>query len=260
MLAKQILKRSPLWLGAMALMLAGVTARAGMFEDEEARKAILDLRAKVEQNAQTGKASTDALRSENEQLRRSILQLNSLIDQLRTDLAQQRGQGEQLARDVSETQRRQKDVNQALDERVRKLEPGKVTVDGVEFVAEIAERKQFEAALALFRKGEFQSAEDAFVEFSRRYPSTGYMPVTLFWLANAQYANKHFKESLINFQSMVKLAPEHVKAPEAMLSVANCQTELKDVKGAYKTLEELRVKYPQSEAAAAAVERLKKTK
>ena len=44
--------------------------------------------------------------------------------------------------------------------------------------------------------------------------------------------------------------------PEAVLSVANCQLELKDSKGARKTLTDLVKAYPQSEAAVAAKERL----
>ena len=38
-----------------------------------------------------------------------------------------------------------------------------------------------------------------------------------------------------------------------MLAVANCQVELKDVRGARKTLTDLAAAYPQAEAAQAAV-------
>ncbi len=41
-----------------------------------------------------------------------------------------------------------------------------------------------------------------------------------------------------------------------MLSIANCQVELKDVRGARKSLEDLGKNYPQSEAAQAGKERL----
>jgi TolA-binding protein len=51
-----------------------------------------------------------------------------------------------------------------------------------------------------------------------------------------------------------------VRAPEASLSIANCQVELKDVKSARKTLEDLIKVYPQSEAAAVAKDRLAKLK
>jgi TolA-binding protein len=54
--------------------------------------------------------------------------------------------------------------------------------------------------------------------------------------------------------------PEHARAPDAMLSVANCQLEMKDLKSARKTFEDLMKKYPQTESAAAAKERLSKLK
>jgi TolA-binding protein len=47
-----------------------------------------------------------------------------------------------------------------------------------------------------------------------------------------------------------------MRAPEAVLAIANCQLELKDNKGARKTLEELIANYPASEAAQAAKDRL----
>jgi len=55
---------------------------------------------------------------------------------------------------------------------------------------------------------------------------------------------------------MLTLAPDHARAPEAMLSIANCQIELKDPKAARRTLEDLIRIYPQSEATQAAKDRL----
>jgi tol-pal system protein YbgF len=78
----------------------------------------------------------------------------------------------------------------------------------------------------------------------------------LFWLGNAQYATRDYKEAIVNFRALVVKEPEHVRAPEAILSVANCQMELKDTKAARKTLNDLVKAYPQSEAAVAAKERL----
>jgi TolA-binding protein len=45
-----------------------------------------------------------------------------------------------------------------------------------------------------------------------------------------------------------------------MLSVGNCQLELKDIKAARKTLADVVKNYPHTEAAAAASERLAKLK
>jgi tol-pal system protein YbgF len=132
----------------------------------------------------------------------------------------------------------------------------KVTVDGREFVADPAEKRDFDAALEIFRKSEFAPAQNAFLEFARRYPQSGYLPSALFWLGNAQYATRDYKEAITNFRLMLSRAPDHARAPEAALSIANCQIELKDTRAARRTLDDLIKAYPQSEAAAAGKDRL----
>ena len=74
--------------------------------------------------------------------------------------------------------------------------------------------------------------------------------------AKAVYASNRF----VWLSALVAADPEHVRAPEAVLAVANCQVELKDVKGAQKTLADLIKAYPQSEAASVAKERLARLK
>jgi TolA-binding protein len=75
-------------------------------------------------------------------------------------------------------------------------------------------------------------------------------------LGNAQYANRDYKEAINTFRALLAKNAEQPRAPEAVLSIANCQIELKDTKVARKTLTELIKSYPQSEAAVAAKERL----
>jgi tol-pal system protein YbgF len=78
----------------------------------------------------------------------------------------------------------------------------------------------------------------------------------LFWLGNAQYGMRDYKEAMASFRGLVTTAPDHPRSPEALLSIANCQMELKDTKGAKRTLDELIKTYPKSEAAQAGKERL----
>ena len=247
-------------LGCALACLFAVPARAALFEDDEARRAILEVRQRLDAAQQR---MTDELRrsgDENAQLRRSLLDLSGQIEAMRTELAQMRGQNEQLTRELSEVQRRQKDLSQGVEDRLRKFEPSKVSVDGKEFLADPAEKQEFDAALAIMRKGEFAPAQAAFVNFLKRYPQSGYKASALFWLGNAQYALRNYRDAVTNFRTLVATDPEHVRAPEAVLAVANCQVELKDVKGARKTLEDLMKAYPQSEAASVAKDRLTKLK
>ncbi|CAA2105468.1 tol-pal system protein YbgF [Variovorax paradoxus] len=234
---------------AAALLCASVGSQAALFEDDEARKAILDLRQRVEaMRQQTDQRLTD----ENGQLRRSLLDLQNQIEQMRGDLARMTGQNEQLTRTLSEMQSRQT----TIDDKLKQSEPSKVSVDGREFNADPKEKADFDAALGVFRSGQFAQAQTAFAEFVKRYPQSGYNPSALFWLGNAQYATRNYNEAIANFRSMLSLAPDHAKAPEAVLSIANCQIELKDTRAARRTLEDLTKAYPQSEAAQAGRERL----
>lgn len=232
------------------------TGHAALFEDDEARRAILELRQRVDVLQQVNQRSGD----DNSQVRRSLLDLQTQIETLRMEHAKLRGQNEQLLRDVADLQRRQKDIAQGVDERLRQFEPVKVTVDGLEFQADADEKRDFEAALAVFRAGKFADAKTTFAGFVRQYPRSGYLPSARFWLGNAQYAAREYKEAIGNFKVLLSEAPGHARAPEAALSIANCQIELKETRTARKTLEDLLRDYPQSEAAVAAKERLSRLK
>jgi tol-pal system protein YbgF len=242
---------------ALALALgASAGAQAQLFPDNEARKAIVELRAADEQQK---KALADANKDLNEQLtqlKRSLLELNSQLDALRAEMARQRGTNEQLARDVAEVQRRQKDIAQGVDERMRKLEPQRVSVDGKEFLADVEEKRQFEEAFALLRSSDFGGAVNALSNFLRRYPQSGYADAARFWLGNAHYGKRELKEAITAFRAFIASAPEHARVPEALLAIANSQSESKDSKGARATLTDLLKRYPQSEAAQAGKERL----
>ena len=238
---------------------AATLAHAGLFDDDEARRAILDMRQRIDQATEQNRALKADQAQLNEQigtLKRSLLDLNNQIEQLRGDLAKQRGQDEQLARDVADLQRRQKDISQGVEERIKKFEPQKVSLDGKEFLADPEEKRQYDEALAIFRKGDFAAAAGALGGFLRRWPGGGYTDSATFWLGNAQYGQRNYKDAIGSFRALVKAAPDSPRAPEALLSIANCQVELKDGKAARKTLDELVKTYPQSEAAQAGRERL----
>ncbi len=247
-------------LASGSLCLWVTTAAAGLFDDTEARKAILELRQRVEVVRQESVQGASRASEDNALLRRSLLDLQNQIEVMRADMANLRGLNEQLSRDVADMQRQQKDAAQGVNDRLRQFEPVKVTVDGREFMTEPAEKRDFDAALAIFRKGDFAGAQNVFVDFLKRYPTSGYGVSALFWLGNAQYATRDYKEAMINFRSLVSRAPDHLRAPEAVLSIANCQIELKDTRGARQTLEDLIKAYPQSEATVAAKERLSRLK
>ena len=250
-------------LATAALMAALVPAHAGMFDDEEARKAIVDLRSRVAAGDEGLQARSAEATATNAQLleqiaalRRSMLELNNHIEAMRGEIAKLRGNDEQIVRDVAELQKRQKDIGQVTDDRLRKLEPTKVTLDGKEFLVEQDERKAYEEGIATIRNGDFDKAVNQLSAFQRRYVGSAYTDSVRFWLGNALYGKRDYKEAIAAFRGFVTSAADHPRAPEALLALANSQAEMKDPRGARKTIDELLKSYPQSEAAQAGKERL----
>ncbi|MBW8829700.1 MAG: tol-pal system protein YbgF [Burkholderiales bacterium] len=250
------------WAGSatLACALFAPVAQAGIFDDDEARKAILDLRQKLEQSNEAQRVRQAELNNQMAeqiaQLKRSLLDLNAQIELLRSDNAKLRGQDEQTTRDVAELQRKVKDLQQGVDDRMRKLEPQKISLDGREFSVDPDEKRQYDEAMSVFRRGEFSAAATALSTFQARYPASGYNESATFWLGNAHYGKRDFKDAIAIFRAFVNAHPDAVRAPEALLSIANCQVELKDTKGARKTIGDLIKIYPKSEAAQAGRERL----
>lgn len=230
-----------------ALTLVPLQAQAGLFEDDEARKAILDIRARLnnmqnEINAKADKSNNFDLNNQNEQLRQEIARL--------------RGQVEELTNQLANEQRRQKDFYVDLDNRLRKLEPQKTTVDGKEVLISQQEQRDYDAALAYFKAGDYRNAGASFYDFTRRYPASGLAPSAQYWLGNTYYAQRDYKNAITAQQAVVKNYPDSPKAADALLNIASCQIELKDRAAAKRTLEALVSQYPDSPAAQTAKERL----
>ena len=139
---------------------------------EEQARAILDLRKQLDQSNQQWQArQTEQMSVMNEslgQLKRSLFDLNSQIEMQRADNARLRGQIEELTRTVADLQRKQADIQQGVNDRISRIEPQKVTVDEREITVDPEEKRQYDEALAGFRRGEFDKAAGGFSSLMRR--------------------------------------------------------------------------------------------
>jgi tol-pal system protein YbgF len=252
--------RTSAWRNACAvfatLLFMALPTQAQLFADDDARKAILDLRSRLAASEEQAKARNAEMSEQLQALRRNLLDMNGQLEAMRAEMARLRGSNEQLARDVSELQRRQRDVAQAVDERLRKVEPQKVSHEGREFTADPEEKRQYDEAIAVLRSGDFDKASQAFYVFLARWPASGYAASARYWQGNALYGKRDYKEAINAFRMFLAKEPDSVRASEAMLAIANSQAEMKDKPGARKTLDELIKTYPKSEAAVAGKERL----
>ena len=234
-----------------AVSTVAVPAHAGLFDDDEARRAILDVRAKIDGLKQEVDAKLDAKAEKN-----SLLDIASQNESLRQEVAKLRGQVEVLTNDLASTQQRQKDFYVDLDARLRKLEPQKLTVDGRETNIEPAEQKSYDAALAAYKTGDYKSAGAALNDFLRSFPQSAFAASAQYLLGTAYYAQRDYRSAIAAQQAVVKNHSDSPKAADAMLNIASSYAELKDSKAARKTLESLVTQYPNSPAAQTAKERL----
>jgi tol-pal system protein YbgF len=225
--------------GALAVFFILPTPASALLSDDEARKAILDLRKTL--------ASTQ-------------LELQGQIERLKSENAQLRGQIESLQRQGEEFIARQKTNYQDLNARLSKLEPQTLEIEGVTGTIQPGEKAAYDEALAAFQAGQLKKADAGFTGFVRKYNASPYLPLALYWLGNTKYALKEYPGAITQLQTLIKTYPKHPRIPAAMLTLGNCQLESGNKTTARKTYGDLIASYPDTEVAVEARQMLPRTK
>ena len=140
---KQTLSRAFCLSTALFCLTAPSSAWA-LFSDDEARKAILDLRKSL--------ATTQ-------------LELQGQIDKLKTENADLRGKIENLEKQSEDINSSQKTYYQDLDTRLGNFEPRTITIEGVSGTVQPGEKKAYEDALKSFQSGSLKKADEGFSAF-----------------------------------------------------------------------------------------------
>ncbi len=202
-----------------------------ILSDDEARRAILELRKSVS-------ASQAA-----------ILDLQNQLDKHKSENAQLRGQIESLQKQSDDLSNNQKSFYQDLDARISRLEPQNVEVEGVTGIVQAGEKSSYDEALKSFQAGQIKNADSEFTTFIRKYPSSPYLPLALYWSGNTKYALKDYKAAITQLQGLISRYPGHQRVPAATLTMANANLESGKKAVAKKLLTDLISKYPDSDAA-----------
>lgn len=243
----------PVRIALFIAALGAAQAQAGMFDDEEARRQVTDLRIKNEARF--------------DQQAKAQLDLASQIQRQAEEIARLRGQIETLNYELETAKKRQQDFYLDLDTRLRKFEGGgspSAAVDPASGAnskpaADPAKESQdYEAALNQFKAGKYKEAAAGFGAFVQKYPDSTLAPNAQYWLGNAWYAQRDCKRAIEAQSVVTSKYAESAKAPDAWLAIATCQQELGNPSGVKRSLETLIAKYPTSPAAETAQQRLKK--
>ncbi len=195
----------------LPVLLAGLFAshaQAGLFDDEEARMRINQMRTEL--SARLDKLEAGA---------RAQLELANQIEQLKAEIARLRGENEVLSNDLANANKRQKDFYVDLDNRLRKVEP-QAAADTPQpapaaAVDPAAESRDYEAALTLLRGGKFKDAAAGFIGFTKNYPNSSFQPNAHFWAASALYQVKDNAGAAEHYAKVANQWPDDTRAPDA---------------------------------------------
>jgi len=285
---------------ALALAALAHGAQAAIFDDDEARRRIAETNQRLAQVQKQLEDRIAALETKGG----GIVEVAREIELIKADMAKLRGQIEVLVHELSEAQKRQRDLYVDLDSRLRRIESapaaapaasgGAPVAPGTEGalaagaapsgaggppvgpagavatlppatgsvpaaarpVDAAAEQRAYDAALELFKRGDYPGAIAGFTSFVRTYPRGALAPSAQYWIGNAHFARRDYRAAITAQRALIAGYPDSNKVPDALLNIASAQSELGDNAGARRTLEEIVAKHPQSEAAAKAKQRL----
>lgn len=193
------------------------------FTDDEARKAILDLRQQI--------------RTMNEANQRARIQLSDQIEALGQEIVRLRSDLEQLGRPAG--------AGGAAGGRPadpRSQDP--------------REQAAFEQSIESFRKAQYKETVQNLTAFLTLYPDSKLAPTAQFYLGSSRFAMKDFKGAITTLQAMVQKFPTEPRAADALLMVASSQIELNNRAGAKTTLQRIVKDYKGTPAAETATKRL----
>ncbi|HEX7402373.1 MAG TPA: tol-pal system protein YbgF [Usitatibacter sp.] len=264
------------WIVVAGAVAATVPARAGLFDDDEARRRIDLLRNELSQQGKDNEARIQKLEDNIRNI--GVIELVRQIEDLNAELARLRGQLEVIANDNQQIQKRQRDFYLDLDSRLKRLEGGSgaaassspidvgtasaastiptATAHAVTKEDQAREVKAYDTASNLFRRNDFASAIDAFRAFVKDYPASPLAANAGYWIG-ISYANmRDYRHALAAQEELIAKYPQSAKAPDALLAIAAIQAEQGDAGSARNTLEDIIARFPLSEAAGKARTRL----
>jgi tol-pal system protein YbgF len=255
-----------------SLLLINSPANAGLFSDEDARKQIKLLEARLSKLEakliSTEEANKLSVEEANKHAISSMLDLQMQLEMHSDELRKVRGQNEEWVHNLQDVEKRQKDFYIDLDSRLRQVESSEAVStskpaatnlgDATKDVSAkpVGENRAFEAAYGLYKAESYQSAAIAFRDFMRQFPQSVHEANVYYWMGNAYFLAGDYANSQDSYQNLISRFPDHPRVAEALLNTAECQIELKFKTAAKNTLKQITSQFPGSDASEKAKKRL----
>ncbi len=111
-------------------------------------------------------------------------------------------------------------------------------------------------AFKVYKANDFEDAREKFQTILKDYPENEYSDNSRFWIAESYYKEKNYEEAILAYEELLKKNTKSDKVPGAMLKQGLAFYELKDKKTGKIVLEKLIEKFPDSEEAKIAKQKL----
>jgi tol-pal system protein YbgF len=210
-------------------------------------------------------------------------ELRALINELRDEMGQVRGgmeegqyDSQKRLADLAEANRKnlEKSLQSHIDRIVRieqylGMEPSEKPVtsdtrqdEGIKGKLEVQETGEglYTRAKQLFDKGEYEDSRELFRSFLKQYPKSKKADNAQFWLGEIYYREKWYEKAILEYQKVIEDYPKGNKTSSALLKQGFAFLNLGDKANARLILKELIRKFPDSNEANVAKNKLKTLK
>jgi tol-pal system protein YbgF len=203
--------------------------------------------------------------------REALADLLQQLETLQAEVRNLRGQVEVQANEIERLKTRQRELLADIDRRVSELERRGATVPPPETKAPVApgpaasassaqEQKDYDAAFNLMKQGFYERAAKGFRDFLAKYPQSNLRDNARYWLGEAYYVARNFRQALEEFGKLMTDYPASPKVQDAMLKTGYIHYELGEWAKARENLNQVIARYPGTPAAKSAEQRLAKMK
>ena len=238
--------------------------------DTRLRQEREQLESNVEQRNQQLRKQSAGLRAQLEEMNEDIRILSGRLEEIEYAMKQQQQSAEELENKREEKLDRLAELSDKNSERIARMEqylnleagkkPVAVVTPGAAPAKPSSEDEIYRSAKQAFDQGDSEAARKGFQEFIRRYPDSKNADNAQFWIGEIYYREKWYEKAILEYQNVIEKYPKGNKVPAALLKQGLAFSNIGDKTNAKLILEELSRKYPQSNEAKVAAEKLKALK
>jgi tol-pal system protein YbgF len=126
--------------------------------------------------------------------------------------------------------------------------------------SERPDKLEYERLLALFRDGDLDGARQGFAAFLRDHENSDLSPNARYWLGEAHYGKKDYKQAIDSYDRVELDFPQSEKVPAAILKKGYAYLAMKDKKRASSAFKQVVTLYPRTPEAGKASDKLSQLK